>query len=63
MQYSVQLVIKTIIPIEDSCAHSLFGHLALIHISGGLVVVHEGNVLGQDRKVVTWVDLLVTALG
>ena len=63
MKYSVQLIVKTIVPVEDSCAHGLFGHLALIHISGRLVVVHEGDVLGEDRQVVTRVDLLVTALG
>ena len=63
MQNSIQFVVEAIVPIEDSCSHGLFGHLALIHVSWRLVVVHEGDVLGEDRQVVTWMDLLVAALG
>jgi len=40
-------------------SHSLFGHLALIHVSGRLVVITEWNCRGNDRQHVDWVDLLM----
>ena len=45
MENTIEFVVKTIVPIEDCCSHGLFGHLALIHVSGRLVVVHKGDVL------------------
>lgn len=41
------------------CAHCLFEHLALIHVSGGLVIVREGNSRGDHRKNIYRINLLV----
>jgi hypothetical protein len=48
LQNPIQLIIKPIIIVQNTSAHCLLGHLTLIHVTRGLVVVEEGDVLGQD---------------
>lgn len=39
VQNTVHLVIKPVIPVQDTGPHGLLRHLALIHVTWGLVVV------------------------
>lgn len=47
---AVELVVEPVVPVEHASSHGLLGHLALIHVTRGLVVVEEGDVLGQDGE-------------
>ena len=50
VQDAVELIVEPVVPVEHTGSHGLLGHLALVHVSRGLVVVEEGDVLGEDGE-------------
>jgi len=53
---TVELVVCAVV---DGCTrgtHGLLAHLALVHVTGGLVVVGEGRHVGDDGEDVGWCE-------
>jgi len=48
VENTIHFVVKSVVPVQNACAHCLLGHLTLIHVTWGLVVVQEGDVLRKD---------------
>jgi len=62
VQNTIQFVVKTIVPIEHTSTHGLFGHLTLIHVTRRLIVIQKRNVLWKNRKIVCGRILCVKTL-
>lgn len=47
VENAIHFVIKSVVPIQHTGTHCLFSHLALIHVTWGLVMIEERNMLWQ----------------
>ena len=62
-QNPVHFVVHTVRVSVVRRSHSLFCHLALIHVTGRLIVVTEGNGRCYNRQHIDWVNFLMGNIG